>query len=78
MDFRVGQMVEVIDKCGMVASLGATAIVIKANHDWYDSALIDVVWRTNSNNQMNGGYQIHHFKPLIKKNQQLLFSFMTP
>ena len=76
MNFKVGQMVEVINKCGMVASLGATAVVTKVKHRYYGMELIDVVWKTQSNNQINGGYQIYHFKPLIRKNQQLLFSFM--
>lgn len=69
-------MVEVVDRNGMVASLGATAVVTKANHDWYGQNLIDVVWKTNSNNQMSGGYQSCHFEPLFKEGQQLLFSFM--
>ena len=76
MKFKVGQIVEVINKNGMVASLGATAVVIKGHFDFYGSDLIDVVWKTNSNNQMDGGYSSYHFKPLIRKNQQLLFSFM--
>ncbi len=76
MKFKVGQIVEVVNKCGMVASLGATAVVTKINYDWYDTVFIDVVWKTNSNNQMNGGYMVHHFKPAIRKGQQLLFNFM--
>ena len=76
MKFKVGQTVKVINKNGMVASLGATAVVIEGNHDWFDNDLIDVVWKTNSNNQMNGGYSSYHFKPMPRKNQQLLFSFM--
>ena len=76
MDFKVGGIVEVINKCGMVASLGATAVVTKVIHRYYGMELIDVVWKTQSNNQVNGGYQIYHFKPLIRKNEQLLFAFM--
>ena len=76
MEFKVGQTVEVINKSGMVASLGATAVVTKADHDFMGLSLIDVVWKTNFNNQMNGGYRSYHFKSLIRKNQQLLFSFM--
>ena len=76
MMFKVGQTVEVINKSGMVALLGATAVVIKSNHDFIGSDLIDVVWKTNSNNQMNGGYRSSHFKPMVQKHQQLLFSFM--
>ena len=77
MDFKVGQMVEVINKRGMVVLLGATAVVTKVIHRYCGMELIGVVWKTNSGNQMNGGYQIYHFKPLIKKNEQLLFSFMS-
>ena len=76
MDFKVGQTVEVINKNGMVASLGATAVVTKDDHDFMGLDLIDVVWKTNSNNQMNGGYSSYHFKSMFRKNQQLLFSFM--
>lgn len=77
MKFKVGETVEVIDKNGMVALLGATAVVTKGNHIWFDMELIDVAWKTNSNNQMNGGYTTWHFSPMLKKNQQLLFSFMS-
>lgn len=76
MKFRVGQIVEVIDNHGMAASLGATAVATKANHDWYNHELIDVVWKTNSNNQMDGGYESYHFKSALRKGQQLLFNFM--
>ena len=76
MDFKVGQTVEVINKCGMAASLGATAVVTKVMRQYYGMELIDVVWKTQSNNQINGGYQIYRFKPLIRKNEQMLFSFM--
>ena len=76
MKFKVGQTVEVINKSDMVASLGATAIVTKGNYDFYDSDLINVMWKTNSNNQINGGYSSYHFKPVLQKHQQLLFAFM--
>jgi len=78
MNFKVGQVVEVVNNCGMAVSKGATAVVTKANHRFrcYNTDLIDVVWKTNYNNQMNGGYQIYHFKPVLRKGQQILFSFM--
>ena len=60
----------------MVAPLGATAIVTKVINDFYGSEIIDVVWKTNFNNQMNGRYMLHHFKPTLREGQQLLFSFM--
>ena len=75
--FKVGEIVEVINKNGMVASLGATAVVTTANYGFIIYDLIDVVWKTNSNNQIDGGYSSFHFKPAVKKNQQLLFSFMS-
>ena len=74
--FKVGQTVEVINKNGMVVSLGATAIVTRANYSFMSSDLLDVVWKTKSNNQMDGTYFSSHFKPALRKNQQLLFSFM--
>ena len=77
MKFKVGQIVEVINKNGMVASLGATAVVTQTDYDFMGLDLINVVWKTNSNNQMDGGYNSYHFKPLLVKNQQLLFSFMS-
>ena len=76
MDFKVGQTVKLVDKSGMVAEIGATAEVIKTNFDFYGSNLIDVVWKTNFGRQMNGGYSAYHFKPVLRKNQQLLFAFM--
>lgn len=74
--FRVGQMVKVVDNNGMVASLGATAVVIKANHDFIGYDVIDVVWKTNSNNQMGGEYRSLHFESIHRKGEQLIFSFM--
>lgn len=76
MGFKAGQTVEVVNNSGMVASLGATAVVKRVykfcNHD-----LIDVVWKTDFNNQMDGGYHSYHFEYLLRKNEQLLFSFMS-
>ena len=77
MKFKVGETVEVINKSGMAVPLGATAKVIKTNFDFYGSDLIDVVWKTNFGEQMNGGYSSWHFKPVLRKNQQLLFRFMS-
>ena len=71
MKFKVGQIVEVVNNSGMRASLGATAVI----EDITDEFLI-VIWRTHFNFQMNGAYFPHHFKPALRKNQQLLFSFM--
>lgn len=77
MKFKIGQMVEVVDRNGMAASLGATAVVTMESYiGCMGDDAIDVVWKTNSNNQMDGEYRSSHFKPLIKKNEQLLFSFM--
>lgn len=76
MKFKVGQTVEVVNNDGMVASLGATAVVIKASHDWYGHNLIDVEWKTNYNSQMNGVYHSSHFKPKSVRGEQLLFNFM--
>lgn len=75
MKFKVGQTVEVVDNYGMVASVGATAIVIKANYDFYGKTLVDVVWKTHFGRQMNGGYQSYHFKLKFVRGEQLLFSF---
>ena len=75
MKFKVGQVVEVIDKKGIGASLGATAVVTRGVHKWHGLELIDVEWKTNYNNQMNGGYRLGHFKPMLAKGQQLLFEF---
>lgn len=76
--FKVGQIVKVVNNRGMVASIGATAVVIKANHDFIGHDLVDVVWETRFNNQKNGGYESYHFKPSIEKGDQLLFEFMMP
>lgn len=76
MEFKVGQKVELINNNGMAASLGATAVVTKIHFDWYGCTLLDVVWKTNFNNQMNSGYESYHFKPMFREGQQLLFAFM--
>ena len=77
MYFNVGKIVEVVNNDGMCASLGATAVVTKAEYDFIISDLIDVEWKTLSKGQWDGGYSSYHFKPLPIKNQQLLFSFMN-
>ena len=76
MDFKVGQMVEVVNNDGMCASLGATAVVTKERYNFISADLIDVEWKTLYRNQMNGGYSSYHFKSLPRKNEQLLFTFM--
>lgn len=76
MKFKVGQRVKVIDNNGMVASIGAIAIVTKANHNCFGHELIDVVWKTHYKRQMNGGYHSYKFKPSFVKGEQLLFNFM--
>ena len=70
MDFKVGQIVELINSDGMVALKGATAIVTKTT-PW-----LSVKWLTKSCGQVDGGYCKNSFKPLLEKNVQLLFSFM--
>lgn len=75
-NFVVGQVVEVVDNDGMVASLGATAVVAEANYGFKGYNLIGVIWKTNSNNQMDGGYQSYHFKPKSVRGEQLIFDFM--
>lgn len=74
--FKVGQTVEVVDNCGMAAEIGATAVVTSVAYAFCDRIVIDVVWKTNYNNQMNGTYSALHFKPTFRKHQQLLFAFM--
>jgi len=77
MIFNVGQVVELINNNRMVAELGATAVVTKSNYKCINYDIIDVAWKTNFNNQMNGGYFAHYFKPRFRKKEQLLFSFMN-
>ena len=76
MTFRIGQMVEVVNNDGLAAEMGATAVVTRANYSYGRSELIGVAWKTNFNGQMKGGYYIHYFRPMSRKGQQLLFSFM--
>ena len=73
MTFRIGQMVELVDNEGMAAKVGATAIV-----KMIGTSFIDVVWKRDSkwNKQGDGGYYPKDFRPIFRKNQQLLFSFM--
>lgn len=75
-NFVVGQTVKVVDNNGMVAPLGATAVVTMANHIFMGHDMIDVAWKTNFNNQMGGIYHSYHFESIHKKGQQLIFSFM--
>jgi len=75
MSFKVGQKVELVDNSSMTAQKGATAIVEKL-FTWYGVSLIKVTWKTDFGYQMNGGYESFRFKPLLRKNEQLLFSFM--
>jgi len=78
MIFNVGQIVELVDNSGMVAELGATAVVTKSNYNYTDYySLIEVVWKTNFGCQVNGAYFVHYFKPYFRNGEQLLFSFMN-
>ncbi|KKN73109.1 hypothetical protein LCGC14_0404180 [marine sediment metagenome] len=74
MKFKVGQKVELVNNSGMAAPKGAIAIV-KEIVGGYNSFL-KVVWIGDVNYQMSGHYTTCKFKPLVVKNQQLLFSFM--
>ena len=73
MKFRVGQIVKLIDNSNIGAKLGATAIVRGV-----DSEFLSVEWKRNSfaKFQAHGKYFTRHFKPAVKKNEQLVFSFM--
>lgn len=77
MQFRIGQKVKVINNSNMSASLEATAIVTEANYVWHNYNLVGVQWLTKANRQMNGAYELYHFEPLAKKNEQLLFNFIV-
>jgi len=70
MNFKVGQKVKLIDNNGMAADIGATAVISKIGNGW-----IKVVWLAHANRQMNGRYPSYHFKPAIKRGEQLLFDF---
>ena len=74
MKFKVGQKVMLIENSSMAAPIGAIAVVMKVD-DWLKGH-IKVVWGENTSEQMDGHYRSACFKPLITKNQQLLFSFM--
>ena len=75
MEFKKGQIVEVVNNDGMAAEVGATAKVV----DICKGAIF-LQWKTRSNNQMDGMYFLNRgkFKPTSQKGQQLLFSFMMP
>ena len=70
MKFKIGQRVMLIDRNGMNALVGSIAIIERI-----DNVFLHVTW-TTPQMQDDGGYESYHFKPLIRKNQQLLFSFM--
>lgn len=78
MKFEIGQIVELINNNGMNALLSATAVVTRANYFFMDFSLIGVIWKRNwkQRGQGDGGYGLYHFKPLMRKNEQLVFSFM--
>ena len=71
MDFKIGQIVELVNDSGMAADKGATAVVTGVRQNY-----VAVEWKTRSNDQMDGGYNPRVFKLVSTKNQQLLFSFM--
>ncbi len=70
MKFKVGQKVMLKDNAGMNAIVGSIAIIYNI-----DKEFLYVMW-TTLQRQNNGAYSPFHFEPVIKKNQQLLFSFM--
>ena len=73
MGFVVGQKVELINNSSMsLIPLGATAKVIK-----YNNGFVRVVWDKHCD-QRPRSYFPSRFKSSPIKNQQLLFSFMTP
>ncbi len=74
MKFKVGQTVELINNSGMAAPLGATAIVVGGIV--YGNC-VNVVWKGNVRNQMNGNYKLSGFRALPVRGEQLLFSFMV-
>jgi len=69
--FKVGQRVELVDNAGMAAPLGAIATVYDV-----DERYLNVTWGKGANGQIDGGYDFHQFKPLVKVGEQLLFNFM--
>ena len=73
MKFKVGQTVELIYNENMAAAVGATAVVRKISTEF-----IDVIWKRDSkwNKQGDGGYYPKDFRPMWRKGEQLLFTFM--
>ena len=71
MQFKVGQIVMLIDRNGMSALIGSTAVIERI-----DNEFLYVTWATLQR-QDNGGYFLSRFKPMFRKNQQLLFNFMS-
>ena len=75
MEFKVGQTVELVDKSFMTAPLGSLAVVTRVGERIGDDEFISIVWKLPLA-QSSGNYWQRRFKPVIKKGQQLLFSFM--
>lgn len=71
MNFKVGQIVKLVNNEGMIAPIGATAVVKKVS-----TYYLGVVWKGYCNGQRDGGYYFHQFKPKVMRGEQLLFSFM--
>ena len=71
MKFVVGQTVMLIDNGGMNALVGSTAVI-----ECIDDEFLYVTW-TTAQRQSDGAYYPFHFKPIPRKNQQLLFAFMS-
>lgn len=80
MKFKVGQIVELINKKarGMGANIGARAKVTREAYKDYGYTLIDVEWikDTRAGTQMSGGYDESLFGLVAESNGQLLFNFM--
>jgi len=70
MEFKVGQIVELVDNSDMAAEKGATAEIVEITR-WY----IKVKWLTKQKGQMDGCYFPKHFILFLRKGQQLLFNF---
>ena len=71
MDFRIGQEVMLIDGGGMRSLVGSRAVIMHI-----DNEFLYITW-TTPQTQSDGAYYPFHFKPMPRKNQQLLFSFMS-
>ncbi len=71
MKFKVGQTVMLINRVGMSALIGSTAIIERVGKEF-----LYVTWLTHQS-QSDGAYYLSHFKPTVEKNQQLLFAFMN-